>query len=64
MKLANENGEKVKSLHLGDYLAERIAMFEQRTGISVRDYMGFGKTTKAALKYAANGGYHLLGELN
>ena len=49
---------------MGDYLAERIAIVERRTGKSVRDYMGFGKTTKAALKYhrTTNGLNYTLGE--
>ncbi len=39
-------------------------MVEQLTRISVRSYMGFGKTTKAALKYEKLYGPHRIGEHN
>ena len=45
-------------------LTDKIAKLEELTGISVRDYMGFGKRARARIHYAKNNIFVYIGEVN
>ena len=45
------------------FLSE-IARLEQRAGISVRDYIGFGNHTQVGLKYLKDNGIDCIGEFD
>ncbi len=49
---------------LSEKLSEDMDRVEKRTGISVRDYMGFGNISRDALKYFERSQYVTVSEIN